>query len=154
MNSSYGSDMTRIYDELPELLEAGTQNIAGVIGFGTVIKYLNKIGLDNINKYEHELKEYAINKLKNNSNLIIYNSNILGNIITLNYKDVFAEDLANYLNKYKICVRAGNHCSKILKDELNIKNTVRISLAFYNTKEEIDILAKVLENPNLKKDFL
>lgn len=154
MNSSYGSDMTRIYDELPELLEAGTQNIAGVIGFGTVIKYLNKIGLDNINKYEHELKEYAINKLKNNSNLIIYNSNILGNIITLNYKDVFAEDLANYLNKYKICVRAGNHCSKILKDELNIKNTVRISFAFYNTKEEINILAKALENPNLKKDFL
>ncbi len=154
MNSSYGSDMTRIYDELPELLEAGTQNIAGVIGLGRVIEYLNEIGLDNITKYEHELKEYAISKLKNNANLIIYNQNIKGNIITLNYKDVFAEDLANYLNKYKICVRAGNHCSKILKDELNIKNTVRISLAFYNTKEEIDTLVKALENPNLKKDFL
>lgn len=154
MNSSYGSDTTRIYDELPELLEAGTQNVAGIIGLGATIEYINKIGLENITKYEHELKEYAINKLKNNSNLIIYNSDIIGNTITLNYKDVFAEDLANYLNKYKVCVRAGNHCSKILKDELNIKNTVRISLAFYNTKEEIDKLVEALNNPNLKKDFL
>lgn len=154
MNSSYGSDMTRIYDELPDLLEAGTQNIAGIIGLGSTIEYLNKIGLDNINKYEIELRDYAINKLKENPNLIIYNSNIKGNTITFNYKDVFAEDIANYLNKYKICVRAGNHCSKILKDELNIKNTVRVSLAFYNTKEEIDILVNALNNPNLKKDFL
>lgn len=154
MNSSYGSDLTRIYDELPELLEAGTQNIAGIIGLGKTIEYINSIGLDKIENYERELKTYAIDKLKNNSNLIIYNPNIEGNTITLNYKDVFAEDLANYLNKYKICVRAGNHCSKILKDELNIKNTVRISLAFYNTKEEIDTLVEALNNPNLKKDFL
>ena len=154
MNSSYGSDMTRIYDELPDLLEAGTQNIAGVIGFGKTIEYLNKIGMDNITKYEQELKEYAIQKLKENKNLIIYNTNIKGNTITFNYNGIFAEDLANYLNKYKICVRAGNHCSKILKDELNIKNTVRITLAFYNTKEEIDVLVKALNNPDIKKDIL
>lgn len=153
MNSSYGSDLTRIYDELPELLEAGTQNIAGVIGFGKVIEYINNIGIDNISKYEHELKEYAINKLKLNDNLIIYNPNIKGSIITLNYKDVFAQDLSIYLNKYNICVRSGNHCSKILKDELNIKNTVRISLSFYNTKEEIDKLVEVL-NKDVKNNIL
>ena len=154
MNSSYSSDMTRIYDELPDLLEAGTQNIAGVIGLGKTIEYLNKIGLDKITKYERELKEYAISKLVQNKNLIIYNTNVEGNTITFNYDGIFAEDLANYLNKYKICVRAGNHCSKILKDDLNIKNTVRVSLAFYNTKEEIDVLVNALNNPNIKKDIL
>ena len=154
MNSIYSDDLTRIYSELPHLLEAGTPNIAGVIGLGSVIKYINSIGLDNINKYELELKEYAINKLRENKNLIIYNESIKGNTITINYKDIFAQDLAIYLNKYNICVRAGNHCSKILKDKINIKNTVRISLAFYNTKEEIDKLVEALNNPNIKNEII
>ena len=146
MNSSYGSDMTRVYDELPQLLEAGTPNIADVIAFGSVIEYINNIGLDKINEYEKDLKKYAIKKLKENKNIIIYNEHSEGSIVTINYKDVFAQDLAIYLNKYHICVRAGNHCSKILKDDLNIKNTVRISFAFYNTFEEIDKLVDALNN--------
>ena len=154
MNSSYGSDMTRIYDELPDLLEAGTPNIAGVIGFGKVIEYINNIGIDKIKEHELSLKEYCINKLKGNKNIIIYNENSKGSIITINYKDIFAQDLAIYLNKYNICVRAGNHCSKILKDELNIKNTVRISFGMYNTKEEIDKLVEVLNNPNIKNEII
>jgi len=154
MNSSYGSDMTRIYDELPDLLEAGTPNIAGVIGFGKVIEYINKIGIDKIKEHELSLKEYCINKLKENKNIIIYNEKSKGSIITINYKDIFAQDLAIYLNKYNICVRAGNHCSKILKDELNIKNTVRISFGMYNTKEEIDKLVEVLNNPNIKNEII
>ena len=154
MNSSFGSDLTRIYDELPELLEAGTPNIAGVIGFGKVIEYINKIGLDKIQKHELELKNYALEKLKQNKNIIIYNEHSKGSIITINYKDIFAEDLAIYLNKYKICVRAGNHCTKILKDELKIKNTVRISFAMYNTKEEIDKLVDALSNPNIKNEII
>lgn len=154
MNSSFGSDLTRIYDELPELLEAGTPNIAGVIGFGKVIEYINKIGLDKIQKHELELKKYALEKLKQNKNIIIYNEHSKGSIITINYKDIFAQDLAIYLNKYKICVRAGNHCTKILKDELKIKNTVRISFAMYNTKEEIDKLVDALSNPNIKNEII
>lgn len=154
MNSSFGSDLTRIYDELPELLEAGTPNIAGVIGFGKVIEYINKIGLDKIKNYEIELKKYALEKLKQNKNIIIYNEHSNGSIITINYKDIFAQDLAIYLNKYNICVRAGNHCTKILKDELKIKNTVRISFAMYNTKEEIDKLIEVLNNPNIKNEII
>lgn len=154
MNSTYNSDFSRIYDEVPYLLEAGTQNIAGVIGFGRVIEYLNEIGMNDISKYEKELREYALCKLKEIDNLIIYNENSESSIITINYKDIFAQDLAIYLNKYHICVRAGNHCSKILKDEINIKNTVRISLSFYNTKEEIDYLVKVLKNPNIKEEIL
>lgn len=154
MNSSFGSDLTRIYDELPELLEAGTPNIAGVIGFGKVIEYINKIGLDKIKNHEIELKKYALEKLKQNKNIIIYNEHSNGSIITINYKDIFAQDLAIYLNKYNICVRAGNHCTKILKDELKIKNTVRISFAMYNTKEEIDKLIEVLNNPNIKNEII
>ena len=154
MNASFQFDGTRIYNEIPSLLEAGTPNIAGVIGFGEAIKYLNNIGMDNISNYEKDLKRYAINKLKNVNDIIIYNENSESGIITFNIKDIFAQDLAIYLNKYNICVRAGNHCAKILKDELGIKNTCRISLYFYNTKEEIDYLVNILNNKNIKDEII
>lgn len=154
MNSSFMSDGTRIYNELPHLLEAGTPNIAGVIGFGAVIEYLNKIGIEKINQYELELREYAVEQLKKIDDIIIYNEYSESAIVTINKKAVFAQDLAIYLNKYHICVRAGNHCAKILKDELGIKNTVRISFSFYNTKEEIDKLITALKNPNIKEEII
>lgn len=154
MNSIFNNDGVRIYNELPHLLEAGTPNIAGVIGFGTVIEYLNKIGMNKIKEHEIELRNYAVAKLKENENIIIYNEHSESGIITFNMKDIFAQDLAIYLNKYKICVRAGNHCAKILKDELGIKNTCRISLAMYNNKEEIDYLVKVLNNPSIKAEII
>ena len=154
MNSSFTKDGIRIYKDLPYLLEAGTQNIAGVIAFGDIIKFLNNIGLDNISKYELELKNYAISKLKNIDDIIIYNENSKSGIITFNIKDVFAQDLAIYLNKFNICIRAGNHCTKILKEDLSVKNTCRISLYFYNTKEEIDKLVTILSNKNLKDEIL
>ena len=154
MNASFTSDGKRIYDEIPLLLEAGTPNIAGIIGLNAAISYINDIGINNIQNYETMLRSYAIDKLKGVKDIIIYNPNSESSIITINIKDIFAQDLAIYLNKYNICVRSGNHCAKILKEELNIKNTVRISLSFYNTKEEIDYLVKVLNNPNLKKEIL
>ena len=154
MNSSFEFDGTKNYKKMPYILEAGTPNIAGVIGFGSTINYLNKIGISNIENYENELKKYALNKLKQLKNVIIYNENSESNIITFNMKDIFAQDLAIYLNKYNICVRAGNHCAKILKDELGIKNTCRISLYFYNTKEEIDKLISVLSNPNIFNEII
>lgn len=154
MNSIFNNDGVRIYNELPHLLEAGTPNIAGVIGFGSVIQYLNNIGMDKIKNHELEIRKYAVEKLKENKDIIIYNEHSESGIITFNMKDIFAQDLAIYLNKYKICVRAGNHCAKILKDELGIKNTCRISLAIYNTKEEIDYLVKVLDNPNIKAEII
>lgn len=154
MNSYYGSDLSRIYNELPTLLEAGTPNIAGVIGFSSVINYLNEIGMENITKYEKNLREYAISKLKENKNIIIYNEKSESSIIAINYDSIFAQDLSIYLNKYNICVRAGNHCSKILKEEINQKNTVRISLSFYNTKEEIDKLVDALNNPKIKEEII
>ena len=106
-----------------------------------------------IKSYEEELKRYAVEKLKQNKNITIYNENTKSGIIAFNYKNIFAQDLAIYLNKYNICVRAGNHCAKILKNELKVKNTCRISFYFYNTKEEIDKLVKVLENDNIMNEL-
>ena len=154
MNASFQFDKTRVYNEIPSLLEAGTLNIAGVIGFGEAINYLNNLGMDKINEYEKDLKKYAIEQLKKVKDIIIYNENSESGIITFNIKDVFSQDLAIYLDKYNICVRAGNHCAKILKDDLGIKNTCRISLYFYNTKEEIDFLVEILNNPNLKNEII
>ena len=154
MNASFQFDGTRIYNDTPTCFEAGTPNIAGVIGLGEAIKYLNNIGMDKTTNYEHNLKKYAISKLKTINDIIIYNENSQSGIITFNIKDIFAQDLAIYLNKYNICIRAGNHCAKILNEDLGIKNTCRISLYFYNTKEEIDYLVKVLSNPNIKEEII
>lgn len=154
MNASFSSENERVYDELPHRLEAGTPNIAGVIGFGKTIEYLNKIGIDNIHKHEMKLREKLISELKQIPNIIIYNEESESGIVTINYKEVFAQDLAIYLNKYNVCVRAGNHCAKILKEELGIKNTVRISLYFYNNEEDIERLIYALKNPNLKNEII
>lgn len=154
MNADFSTDGTRIYKTMPDRLEAGTPNIAGVIGFGYIIKYLMNIGFDNIHKYEMELKEYTIKRLKEIPKIKIYNENSKSGIITINYEGIFPQDLSIYLDKYNICTRAGSHCAKILKDELNIKNTLRISLYFYNSKEEIDKLIEVLKNPNIMEEII
>ena len=146
MNSFFESTGEAEYKPLPERLEAGTQNIAGVIGMGEAIDYISEIGIDNIHNYELELKKYAISKLEKILDLKIYNKNSSSGIIVFNIDKIFSQDLAVYLNHYKICVRAGNHCAKILKDEIKVSSTCRISLYLYNTKEEIDKLVRTLEN--------
>ena len=146
MNSTFDSLGDIEYKSLPTRLEAGTPNIAGVIGLGAAIDYINNVGIENISKYEKELRDYLISKLENIENVIIYNKDISNNIVAFNIKDVFSQDTAVYLNHYHICVRAGNHCAKILKEDLNVKNTCRISLYLYNTKEEIDKLVEVLKD--------
>ena len=154
MNADFSTDGTRVYKKVPERIEAGTPNIAGVIGFGYIIKYLMNIGLDNIHRYETELKEYAVKRLKEIPQIKIYNEQSKGGIITINYDGIFPQDLSIYLDKYNICTRAGNHCAKILKDQINIKNTLRISLYFYNSKDEIDRLIEALKNPNIKEEII
>ena len=154
MNASFSKEGVRIYHDLPSMLEAGTQNIADVIAFGIVIDYVKKVGLDQIKRHEIELKKYCISKLKEIKGITIYNEDSESAIIAFNMEGVFAQDLAIYLNNYHICVRAGNHCAKILKEDIGVKNTVRISFAMYNTKEEIDVLIQALKNPNLKREML
>ena len=146
MNASFLSTGEVEYKSLPHKLEAGTPNIAGAIGLGAACDYLKILDLDKIHDYETKLREYLILRLKTLDNIEIYNENSESGIVAFNIKNVFSQDTAIYLNDYNICVRAGNHCAKILKDEINIKNTCRISLYFYNTKEEIDKLISVLKN--------
>ena len=154
MNADFNMDGTRIYKTMPDRLEAGTPNVAGVIGFGYIIKYLMNIGFDNIHKYELELKDYLVSRLKEIKEVTIYNSHSQSGIVTINYDGIFPQDLSIYLDKYNICTRAGNHCAKILKEEIHIKNTCRISLYFYNNKEEIDKLILALKNPNIKEEII
>ena len=148
MNTFFESTGEVEYKELPERLEAGTQNIAGVIGLNEAINYINRIGIDNIHKHEIELKKYALQKLEQITDVKIYNKNSDSGIIVFNVDKIFSQDMAVYLNHFKISVRSGNHCAKILKDELKTTNTCRISFYLYNTKEEIDKLVEVLKDHN------
>ena len=155
MNAMFLNDGYVELREVPVRFEAGTQNIAGVIGMGTAIDYLSNIGLKNIVKYEHELKKYLIDRLNELNNIEIYNKDTIGNTVAFNIKNVFSQDTAMYLDKYNICVRAGNHCAKILNNVFNVSNTCRISLAFYNNKDEIDKLIEVLKNSdNIYEEIL
>ncbi len=145
MNESF-DDVDKVYlKPIPTRLEAGTPNIAGVIGLGAAIDYLNKINLIDIRRYELELGKYLYQNLSKIRHIELVNKKP-SSIISFNVKDIFAQDVAVYLNKYGICVRAGNHCAKLIKDEIGVKNTVRVSLYFYNTKEEIDKLVDLLKD--------
>ena len=146
MNSRFESTKEIEYKTLPLRLEAGTQNIAGVLGLFASIDYLNNIGMNKIHEHELELKNYLLEKLKSIDNITVYNKNTDSGIVVFNIDNIFSEDTSRYLNHYHIFVRAGNHCTKMVKDELGIKNTCRISFYLYNTKEEIDKLIEVLKN--------
>ena len=149
---SYGGGMNTVFNssgmmelkDLPDRLEAGTQNIAGVIGLGAAIDYLVSLDLDKVHKHERELKKYLISRIKKVPNIKIYNENIDSGVLIFNVADYFSQDVSIYLNKYKICVRAGNHCAKILKEELCTSNTCRVSLYLYNTKNDVDVLIDAL----------
>ena len=135
----------------PAKFEAGTQNIAGALGLASAIKFLNSIGMENIESRELELRKYAITRLETIEGIKIYNKNAEGGIITFNLDNIFAQDLATHLNSKGICVRSGQHCAKILMDFLNCYATVRASIYFYNTEEEIDALVEALKTGG---DFL
>ncbi len=146
MNQNFESTGEYVLKTAPIKFEAGTPPIAEVIGLGEAIKYIKKIGIDKIHKYELELKEYMVEELSKIPNIILYNKNSKSGILAFNVEGVFSQDTSVYLNHYNIAIRAGNHCAKVLKDDLDIKNTCRVSLCLYNTKEEIDVLIKALKN--------
>jgi len=146
MNESFDNVDEVFLKELPSKLEAGTPNIAGAIGLGRALEYIEKIGVNNITSYEQKLRKYLVDQLKNISHITIINEESDSGIVSFNVDDIFAQDVAVYLNKYDICVRSGSHCAKILKNEVGVKNTVRVSIYFYNTKEEIDKLVDLLKD--------
>lgn len=140
--------------EIPYRFEAGTPNISGIISFGEAIKFLNMVGLDNIERIEKHLRKYLINELKKIDYVKVYNEDILSNIVLINIDGITSGDLGLYLNTHGICVRSGKHCTKMLKDESGFTDTVRISLYFYNSYEEIDKLVEALMDYKAIMEFV
>jgi cysteine desulfurase / selenocysteine lyase len=135
----------------PYKFEAGTPAIEAVLGFGAAIEYINSVGFDSIEKAEHDLREYLVKHLSSLPHIKLYNLSAKSGIVTLNVNGIPSQDVALYLNSKGIMVRAGNHCAKILLDVLKTPETVRISLSFYNTKEECDALIDALKDITLEK---
>ena len=131
-----------IFNELPYKFEAGTPNIGGAIGFGKAIEYIKEIGLDNIIEYENYLLDYATKKLSQIENLtIIGTAKQKASVISFALNNIHPHDIGTLLDLNGIAVRTGQHCSEPIMHRFDIEATTRASFAFYNTIEEIDILA-------------
>ena len=152
----YGGDMIRDvriddtdFNDIPWKFEAGTPNVAAAVGFSAAIDYLNKIGMENIEKYENELKEYALEKLSEVEGIKIYKPKSQAGIISFNLynndKLIHPHDVSAVLNDKKIAIRSGHHCAQVLMDKLKVPATCRISFYIYNTKEDIDKVAEALK---------
>lgn len=134
------------YNTLPQRLEAGTPNIAGVIGLAPAIELINSIGIDNIEEYEKNLFAYALEKFKTIKGLnIIGNPQQRSGVIAFTTDGLHPHDIATFLNKYHIAVRTGHHCTQPLLKRLGVSATARASFGLYNTKEEVDHLVVNLE---------
>ena len=133
------------YAEIPHKFEAGTPNISGVIAFGVALDYMNSLGFENIREYEDKLLKYATEKLKEIDGLIIYGDvKNKTSVISFNISGIHSYDIGSILDKYGVAVRTGQHCAQPIMDHFDIPGTVRVSLSFINTFEEIDILQEAI----------
>jgi cysteine desulfurase/selenocysteine lyase len=129
------------YNEVPYKFEAGTPNIADVVGFRAAIDYLEKIGMENIRKHEIDLTEYALESILSMKYVTVYgprDPNYRGGVISFNIADIHPHDLATIMNDHGIAIRSGHHCAQVLMQRLDVPATSRASFYIYNTKEEID----------------
>ncbi len=136
-----------IYNEPPAKFEAGTPSIGDAIGLGAALDYVRKIGLDNISRYEHELTEYGTERLKGIPGLRMIGTarNKVG-VLSFVLNNLPNEEVGKLLDREGIAVRTGHHCSQPSLRRFGVEGTIRPSLAFYNTKEEIDRLAEVINH--------
>ena len=145
-----GGDMIRevhkyetTWNDLPYKFEAGTPNIADVIGFGAAIDYLTKIGMDNVRQHEIELTKYAIEEFSKVPGLKIYGTKDItkrGGVISFNFADVHPHDVAQIIDEQGIALRSGHHCAQVLMERLDVAATSRASFYIYNTKKDVDAL--------------
>lgn len=150
----YGGDMIRevryetsTWNDVPWKFEAGTPNIAGVIGLGMAIDYLNMIGIDTIQHHEEMLTTYALEQLQNVRNITLYgpkSMNKRGGVISFTLEGIHSHDIATILDREGICVRGGHHCAMPLMKKLGITGSTRVSFSLYNTKHDIDKLVQAL----------
>ncbi len=150
-----GGDMIRevhkyetTWNDLPYKFEAGTPNIADVIGFGVAIDYLSSIGMDKVREHEIELTKYALEKLSKVKDLKIYGPKDIskrGGVISFNFADIHPHDVAQIIDEEGIAVRSGHHCAQVLMERLDVAATSRASFYIYNTKNDVDSLVNSLE---------
>ena len=151
----FGGGMIGVVEEksstwaiLPDKFEAGTPLLAEAAGLGATIKYLENIGLENIESYTKELTKYLYDELSKISNIKIYGTNEISDrvsLVSFNLEGVHPHDLTSFLDEKGICIRAGHQCTQPLLGKLGAYSVARASLYFYNTKEEIDFFIQVLK---------
>ena len=149
-----GGDMIRevhkyetTWNDLPYKFEAGTPNIAGVIGFSAAIDYLERIGMDKVREHEIELTTYTLDKLSQIKGIKLYGPNEIakrGGVISFNLGDIHPHDLATIIDEDGVAIRSGHHCAQVLMERLDVAATSRASFYIYNTKEEVDVFIKSL----------
>ncbi len=137
------------YAGLPHKFEAGTPNICGGIAFGAAIDYMNSIGFDAIAKQENELLAYGTQELEKIEGLKIYGTTNKASVISFNLEEIHPYDVGSILDKLGVAVRTGHHCAQPIMNFYSIPGTVRASFAFYNTKEEIDILVAAVKKAKM-----
>ena len=150
-----GGDMIRevhkyetTWNDLPYKFEAGTPNIADVIGFGAAIDYLSQLGMDNVRKHEIELTKYALEKMSQIKGITIYGTKDIskrGGVISFNFHDVHPHDVATIVDREGVAIRSGHHCAQVLMERLDVAATNRASFYIYTTKEDVDKLIQSLE---------
>ena len=134
------------WNEVPWKFEAGTPNIAQVIGLGASIDYIENIGINMIHQHEQELLHYGLEILSQNENITLYGkAKKRGGVIPFNVKNIHPHDLAKFLDTDGICIRAGHHCAQPVMNKLGISATARASFYVYNTKEDIESLAESIK---------
>jgi len=136
------------WKELPYKFEAGTPNIAGAIGFGAAIDYLNKIGIQNVRDHEKDITAYALARMSTVNGLTVYGPKSTDQrvgVVSFNLGDIHAHDLATILDEEGIAVRSGHHCAQPLMEFLDVPAMSRASFYIYNTREEVDTFINALE---------
>jgi cysteine desulfurase / selenocysteine lyase len=137
------------YNTIPYKFEAGTPNIGATVGLGAAIGYISELGIENLARYEHELLAYATERLSQIPGVrIIGTAREKASVLSFVLDGVHPHDVGTVLDQEGIAVRTGHHCAQPLMDRFKVPATVRASLAFYNTKEEIDALAAAVEKVN------
>jgi cysteine desulfurase/selenocysteine lyase len=149
-----GGDMIRevhkyetTWNDLPFKFEAGTPNIADVIGFSAAIDYLNAIGMDKVREHEVELTKYALDKISAVKGIVLYGTPDMskrGGVISFNLGDIHPHDLATIIDEDGVAIRSGHHCAQVLMERLEVAATSRASFYIYNTKDEVDIFIRSL----------
>jgi cysteine desulfurase/selenocysteine lyase len=138
------------YAELPHKFEAGTPNIAGGIVLGTAVDYMNSVGFENIQKQETELLHYATEQLSAIEGLKIYGTaEAKTSVISFNIDGIHPYDIGTIVDKLGIAVRTGHHCAQPIMNFFEIPGTIRASFAFYNTKEEIDVMVEAVKKAKM-----